>query len=62
MIVQYIQFAQDGVFLVWCGMFWNNTKTNIVVTLALGLRPKQRFARVQAKSGARESHFMLLGV
>jgi hypothetical protein len=30
-------------------------------TLALGSQPKQEFARVQAKSEARESHLMLLG-
>jgi hypothetical protein len=33
-----------------------------VATLALGSRPKQKLAKVQAKSEARESHFMLLGV
>ncbi len=32
-----------------------------VITLALGLQPRQRLAKVQAKSEARESHFMLLG-
>jgi hypothetical protein len=33
-----------------------------VVTLALGLRPKQGLARVRAKKKAQESHFMLPGV
>jgi hypothetical protein len=31
----------------------------IVATLALGSRPRQGFARLQAKKEARESHFML---
>jgi len=30
-----------------------------VVTLTLGSQPKQRFAKVQAKNEAWESHFML---
>jgi hypothetical protein len=30
-----------------------------ITTLALGSRPKQGLARVQAKKEARESHFML---
>ncbi len=34
----------------------------IIATLALGLQPKQRFAKVWAKNEARESHFMLLGL
>jgi hypothetical protein len=34
----------------------------VVATLALGLQPRQRLARVQAKREARESHFMPLGV
>jgi hypothetical protein len=34
-------------------------KNFIVTTLALGSRPKQGFAKVWAKSEARESHFML---
>jgi hypothetical protein len=33
-----------------------------VVTLALGLWPKQGLAKVRAKYEARESHFMFLGV
>ncbi len=33
-----------------------------VATLALGLRPRQGVARLQAKRGARESHHMFLGV
>jgi hypothetical protein len=33
-----------------------------VVTLTLGSRPKQGLAKVQAKSEARESHFMFPGV
>jgi hypothetical protein len=33
-----------------------------VATLALGLWPRQGFARVRAKKEARESHLMLLGV
>jgi hypothetical protein len=33
-----------------------------ITTLALGSRPKQGLAKVQAKSEARESHFMFLGV
>jgi hypothetical protein len=33
-----------------------------VATLALGLRPKQGFARVRAKREAWESHLMLPGV
>jgi hypothetical protein len=33
-----------------------------VTTLALGSRLRQVFAKVQAKSEARESHFMLLGL
>jgi hypothetical protein len=33
-----------------------------VTTLILSSQPKQRLAKVQAKSEARESHFMLLGV
>jgi hypothetical protein len=33
-----------------------------VATLALGLQPKQGLAKVRAKSEARESHFMLMGV
>jgi hypothetical protein len=30
-----------------------------ITTLALSLRPRQGLAKVQAKSEARESHFML---
>jgi hypothetical protein len=33
-----------------------------IVTLALGLRPKQGLAKARAKREARESHFMLPGV
>jgi hypothetical protein len=33
-----------------------------VATLALGLQPRQGFAKVRAKSEARESHFMFLEV
>jgi hypothetical protein len=33
-----------------------------VITLALGSQPRQGLAKVQAKSEARESHFMLMGV
>jgi hypothetical protein len=32
---------------------------HFVATLALGLWPKQRFAKVRAKNEAWESHFML---
>ncbi len=39
-----------------------NLKYVIVTTLALGLRPRQRLARVRAKREARESHLVLLGV
>jgi len=35
---------------------------NGVATLALGFRPRQRLARLQAKKEAWESHFMLLRV
>jgi hypothetical protein len=35
---------------------------NLVTTLALGLRPKQRLTRLWAKREAQESHFMLSGV
>jgi hypothetical protein len=40
-------------------------KTNewcVVKTLAMGLQPMQGLAKVQAKSEAWESHFMLLGM
>ncbi len=33
-----------------------------VVTLALGLQPRQGLAKVHANSEARKSYFMLLGV
>jgi hypothetical protein len=33
-----------------------------VATLVLGSRPKQGFAKVRAKSEARDSHFMLKGM
>jgi len=33
-----------------------------IATLTLGLRPKQGLVKVQAKSEAWESHFMLLGM
>jgi hypothetical protein len=33
-----------------------------VATLAMGSWPRQRLAKVQAKSEARESHFMLMGM
>jgi hypothetical protein len=36
--------------------------TSGVITLALGLQPKQGFARVRAKKEARESHLMLPGM
>jgi len=36
--------------------------TNIVATLALGSRPRQGLARLQAKKEAQESHIMLPGV
>jgi hypothetical protein len=36
--------------------------TKYVATLALGSWPKQRLVKVQAKSEAWESHFMLPGV
>ncbi len=36
-------------------------KQAYVATLALGLQPKQGLAKVQAKSAALESHFMLPG-
>jgi hypothetical protein len=34
----------------------------VVLTLALGLRPKQGLARVRDKREAREKHLLLLGV
>jgi hypothetical protein len=41
-------------------------KTKIVmtfiVTLTLGLQPRQRLVKVQAESEVRESHFMFMGV
>jgi hypothetical protein len=37
-------------------------KGKCVMTLTLGLRPKQGLAKAQAKSETQESHFMLLGV
>ncbi len=56
----------------WCGQQNIVTHTNkftflkhyssFVTTLALGLRPKQMFARVRAKREAWESNLMLLGV
>jgi hypothetical protein len=33
-----------------------------ITTLALGSRPRQRFAKVRAKCEGQESHFMLPGV
>jgi hypothetical protein len=33
-----------------------------IMTLALGLQPRQRLVKVQAKSEAQESHFMFIGV
>jgi hypothetical protein len=36
-------------------------KKLFVATLALGSRPRQGLAKVQAKNEARESHFMLPG-
>jgi hypothetical protein len=36
--------------------------TSRVATLALGLWPRQGFARVRAKKEARTSHLMLLGM
>jgi hypothetical protein len=36
--------------------------TTFVATLALGSQPKQRLAKVRAKSEARESHLTFLGV
>jgi len=33
-----------------------------VTTLTLGLQPRQKLAKVQAKKEARESHLMLSGV
>jgi hypothetical protein len=41
---------------------FETTMIEFVATLALGSRPKQGFARVQAKREARESHLMLPGV
>jgi hypothetical protein len=38
------------------------TKTKIIATLPLGLRPKQGLVKVQAKREAWELHFMLPGV
>jgi hypothetical protein len=40
----------------------HSAPTSLVTTLALGSRPKQGLTKVQAKSEARESHFMLMGV
>jgi hypothetical protein len=39
----------------------DNNVIAIVATLNLGSQPRQRFAKVQDKSEARESHFMLPG-
>jgi hypothetical protein len=36
--------------------------SNIIVTLALGSRPRQRFARTRAKREAQESHLVFPGV
>ncbi len=41
---------------------FGNAKAFLVVTLALGLRPRQGVARLWAKKEARESCHMLLGV
>jgi len=37
-------------------------ESNIITTLALGSRPRQRLVKVRAKYEAWESHFMLPGV
>jgi len=37
-------------------------KLVLVVTLALGLRPKQGLVKMWAQKEAQEPHFMLLGV
>jgi hypothetical protein len=42
--------------------FYYFIKASNVITLTLGLQPKQKLAKVQVKSEAQESHFMLLGV
>ncbi len=42
--------------------FCRMAKLVLVVTLALGSRPKQRLVKMQAKKEAQESHFMVLGV
>jgi hypothetical protein len=51
--------SSDWVFIQH--LFWHQLII-YVATLALGSWPKQGLAKVQAKSKARESHFMLLGV
>ncbi len=42
--------------------FLTSNKLTIVATLALGSRPREGLAKVQAKCEGRESHFMLMGV
>jgi len=42
--------------------FCRMAKLVLVVTLALGSRPKQRLVKMQAKKEAQEPHFMVLGV
>jgi len=46
-------------------MFFQHVDYNhvsIVATLALGSQPRQGLAKVRAKSEARKSHFLFLGV
>jgi len=49
----------------WRNIFINiegNDIVHIIATLTLGSQPRRRLAKVQAKSEAQESHFMILGV
>jgi hypothetical protein len=55
MVLCWIVVIANGLYNIKTKYTW----INIVVTLALGLGPRQRFAKVQAKSEARKSHFML---
>ncbi len=59
--------------MMFCVMFKSNRLNKVhvislqqqvgcVATLILGLRPRQRLAKVWAKSEFQESHFMLLGM
>jgi hypothetical protein len=54
---QYLSFFHKLIFFVGPCPIGDS-----VTTLTLGSRPRQRLAKVQAKSEAQESHFMLLEV